>query len=76
MLLITLFLQAIQVYKNEDFEKAIFYKNRAAAYLKLEKFKKAMDDCSCGMYININQIYISLYIRLVIRHRDVESRKV
>ncbi|XP_065335545.1 protein unc-45 homolog B [Cloeon dipterum] len=43
---INCYTKAIELHPEEDLAKAVLFKNRAAAFLKLEKFEKAANDCS------------------------------
>ncbi|KAK2725490.1 hypothetical protein QYM36_000098 [Artemia franciscana] len=45
-------LQAISVTKDDTLEKAVYYKNRAAAHLKQQEFEKAMEDCTKALEIS------------------------
>nr|KAF7427020.1 hypothetical protein H0235_006714 [Vespula pensylvanica] len=42
---------ALKLIKEENAEKAIFYKNRAAVYLKLQNYNKAIKDCDEALKI-------------------------
>jgi len=44
-------LQAISVTKDHTLEKAVYYKNRAAAHLKQQEFEKAIEDCTKGILL-------------------------
>lgn len=46
--------KAIQLSTAEDSSKAVFLKNRAAAYLKLEQYQNAVNDCKAALEINPN----------------------
>lgn len=45
--------KALALKSLQESEKLVFYKNRAACYLKLEKYNEAMIDCTKGMLIYI-----------------------
>jgi len=45
---------AIKNTKNENLEKSVYYKNRAAAYLKLEKYNAVIDDATSALEISPN----------------------
>lgn len=51
------FTEALQVQPSEQ-----LYSNRAAAYIAMNEFKKAIDDCQAG--IRINQNFARIYKRL------------
>lgn len=51
---IELYTKAIECVKEGTFDKAVYYKNRAAAYLKLDEFKNAMDDTTKALDITPN----------------------
>ncbi|KAJ3651039.1 hypothetical protein Zmor_017102 [Zophobas morio] len=48
---VELYTEAIEVHHGENTDLAVFYKNRAAAYLKLEKYKEAIRDCDRSLEI-------------------------
>ena len=48
--------RAIDLAQDDCKEKAIFYKNRAAVYLKLDEFKRAALDCDLAMEIVPNDL--------------------
>ena len=43
--------KAINSVKGEPKELAVYYKNRAAAHLKLKEYKKAVSDCNKSLEI-------------------------
>lgn len=43
--------KAINSVKGEPKELAVYYKNRAAAYLKLEKYQQALEDCDRSLEV-------------------------
>lgn len=45
---------ALKLVKEENAEKAVYYKNRAAAYLKLHDYEKAIADCDSALKICCN----------------------
>lgn len=42
---------ALNLATEDDLEKAVFYKNRAAVYLKQEEYEKAVNDCNEALKI-------------------------
>lgn len=42
---------ALKLVKEDNAEKAIYYKNRAAAYLKLQDYEKVIKDCDDSLQI-------------------------
>lgn len=42
---------ALKLTNEDNFEKAVYYKNRAAAYLKQEKYDKTIKDCDEALKI-------------------------
>lgn len=42
---------ALKLVKDNNVERAIYYKNRAAAYLKLHDYEKVIQDCSNALEI-------------------------
>lgn len=42
---------ALKLVEEENVEKAIYYKNRAAAYLKLQDYEKVIKDCNNALKI-------------------------
>lgn len=51
---IKLYTKAIQSTHDETLEKATYYKNRAAAYLKLKKYEKVIKDATSALDISPN----------------------
>jgi len=49
-----LYTKAIRLSKEDDKERAVYYKNRAASYLKLEDFDQAVRDCNTSLEISPN----------------------
>lgn len=45
---------ALKLTNEDNSEKAIYYKNRAATYLKQEKYNKAIEDCDEALKISPN----------------------
>ncbi|KAL0130664.1 hypothetical protein PUN28_002351 [Cardiocondyla obscurior] len=45
---------ALKLVKEDNTEKAIYYKNRAAAYLKLSDYEKVIEDCNSALKICSN----------------------
>lgn len=48
---LTYYTKALKLTNADDPEKAIYYKNRAAAFLKQEEYKKAIADCDEALKI-------------------------
>lgn len=46
--------KAIDLTKDSTLDKAVYYKNRAAVYLKKQQFNKVIDDCSKALEISPN----------------------
>lgn len=48
--------KALRIDSNEN-DKAILYKNRAACYLKINQYDKAVKDCTNGKFITTLEIF-------------------
>lgn len=53
-LAIKCYTKAIELAKDDTFDKAIYYKNRAAAHLKKERYEDALEDCTSSLRITPN----------------------
>lgn len=45
---------ALKLVKEDNADKAVYYKNRAAAYLKIHDYEKAIKDCDSALQICCN----------------------
>ncbi|XP_068086823.1 protein unc-45 homolog B [Anabrus simplex] len=48
---ISCYTKAIQLSKEDSNDKAVYYKNRAAAYLKISEYSNALNDCNAALEI-------------------------
>lgn len=51
---ISCYTNALKLTKDDNFDKAIYYKNRAAVHLKQQDYQKVIDDCDKALNISPN----------------------